>query len=178
MRTALVQIYDPIEINSIGDIGFLVLEKYPEGGVKVINDYVFDLDKISYHDIIDILSVKLHDRGFDKIFLENTRSGKSTPFDIIRSARSKDISKFENQLRKDFNLKPEHARLMSHKMYIDKDIDDNRCDPHRCDPSNEYDKRRNALFMSNPEKYSKMLRKKKLTKSKSNRKPVKKCRCK
>ena len=177
MRTALVQLYDPF--TESGDMGFMVLERFPEGGARVINEYVFNLDKISYYDIIDMLSIKLHDRGFDEIFLANTRNGKITPFDTIRSKRSKEIDIFKNQLQKEFYLKPDHARLTALKMYMDKDIDDNRCDPHRCDPSNEYDKKRNALFMSNPEKYSRMLRKKKVVVRKVKRKPVKrKCRCK
>jgi hypothetical protein len=173
MRTALVQLHSP-DTDNAGDMGFLVLEKFPEGSVRIVNDYVFDLDKTSYHDIVDMLSVKLHDRGFDEIFLENTRTGKIIPFTTIRNRRSKERNLLENQLRNEFCLKPEHARLMSNKIYVDKDLLEDK-DQYRCDPREEYDKKRNALFMSNPEKYSKMLRKKKRIKPKTKRKV---CRCK
>jgi hypothetical protein len=175
MRTAIIQVYDPSSCDRIDsfDKSFLILEKLPDGGVKIIGDYEFDMRKMSFHDMLEILDSKLYKKGFDNIFIENTRFGKIIPLSEIKNARYKEIHEFQNQLKKDFGLKCEHARLFSNKIFTDKDL--NRPYNYKTDPREEFDRKRNALFMNEPEKYSKMLRKKKkIVKPKTKRK----CRCK
>jgi len=76
------------------------------------------------------------------------------------------LTAFQNTLKERYKLDPEDARRMSEKILMDSN-----------DTGNIYDGLRNGLYMTDPKKYSKMLRRKKSSKI-TTRKPKKNCICK